>query len=83
MAVYYTQVSHISPEVVPLIDAKKQLKMEDLGTFDDELIQDCIDAAIDECVVVWLKIRKHDIQHHFEYRVSVVVVWLKIRKHDI
>jgi len=49
MAVYYNQVSHISPEVVPLIDAKKQLKMEDLGTFDDELIQDCIDAAIDEC----------------------------------
>ncbi len=48
MFAYYTPLTHTSPEVVTLEQAKKQLKMEDLGTFDDDLIQDCIDAAIDE-----------------------------------
>lgn len=48
MKAYYTELEHTSPTIVTLDQAKKQLKMEDLGTFDDELIQDCIDAAIDE-----------------------------------
>ena len=34
-------------------------------------------------VVVWLKIRKHDIENGVFYFNSQVVVWLKIRKHDI
>ena len=34
-------------------------------------------------VVVWLKIRKHDISLPFTNNLSTVVVWLKIRKHDI
>lgn len=48
MLAYYTQIEHEAPEVVTLEQAKKQLKMEDLGDFDDAIIQDCIDAAIDE-----------------------------------
>lgn len=48
MFAYYTPLTHTSPEIITLEQAKKQLKMEDLGTFDDDLIQDCIDAAIDE-----------------------------------
>ncbi len=34
-------------------------------------------------VVVWLKIRKHDILPVFAPEQAIVVVWLKIRKHDI
>ena len=34
-------------------------------------------------VVVWLKIRKNDIEITFLEIVCVVVVWLKIRKNDI
>ena len=34
-------------------------------------------------VVVWLKIRKHDIVLHLPIYHNPVVVWLKIRKHDI
>ncbi len=34
-------------------------------------------------VVVWLKIRKHDIQTKAIDLAVKVVVWLKIRKHDI
>ena len=34
-------------------------------------------------VVVWLKIRKHDIKYIEAGRGAGVVVWLKIRKHDI
>ena len=34
-------------------------------------------------VVVWLKIRKHDIVDSGVLRAGTVVVWLKIRKHDI
>ncbi|WP_370214787.1 head-tail connector protein [Mesoflavibacter profundi] len=48
MKAYYTELEHTSPTIVTLEQAKKQLKMEDLGTFDDDIIQDCIDAAIDE-----------------------------------
>lgn len=48
MSAYYTPITHASPEVLSLADAKKQLKMEDLGTYDDAIIQDCIEAAIDE-----------------------------------
>ena len=48
MSAYYTPIQHNSPEVISIEQAKKQLKMEDLGDFDNDLIQDCIDAAIDE-----------------------------------
>lgn len=48
MKAYYTELEHTSPTIITLDQAKKQLKMEDLGTFDDDIIQDCIDAAIDE-----------------------------------
>ena len=41
-------IAYTSPEVLSLTVAKKQLKMEDLGTFDDDIISDCIEAAIDE-----------------------------------
>ena len=34
-------------------------------------------------VVVWLKIRKHDIFSGKSSCNCIVVVWLKIRKHDI
>ena len=34
-------------------------------------------------VVVWLKIRKHDILDFKGASDAMVVVWLKIRKHDI
>ena len=34
-------------------------------------------------VVVWLKIRKHDILDKLTPALRGVVVWLKIRKHDI
>ena len=34
-------------------------------------------------VVVWLKIRKHDIVAKMLILLLTVVVWLKIRKHDI
>ena len=34
-------------------------------------------------VVVWLKIRKHDIFLNSGNDIASVVVWLKIRKHDI
>ena len=34
-------------------------------------------------VVVWLKIREHDIFVHREAAEQQVVVWLKIREHDI
>ena len=34
-------------------------------------------------VVVWLKIRKHDIKYRRYNKIRFVVVWLKIRKHDI
>ena len=34
-------------------------------------------------VVVWLKIRKHDIYLQEVLLLGLVVVWLKIRKHDI
>ena len=34
-------------------------------------------------VVVWLKIRKHDIGNSPTRFDDIVVVWLKIRKHDI
>lgn len=47
MAFYY-EVASTYPEVVTLDQAKKQLKLEDLGVFDDALIQDCIDSAIEE-----------------------------------
>ena len=33
--------------------------------------------------MVWLKIRKHDIELLRENETDLVVVWLKIRKHDI
>ncbi len=33
--------------------------------------------------MVWLKIRRHDIQCIQLYLSSLVVVWLKIRRHDI
>ena len=33
--------------------------------------------------MVWLKIRKHDINKQIEGLTVIVVVWLKIRKHDI
>ena len=36
-----------------------------------------------ELVVVWLKIRKHDIDFPDIFWQMAVVVWLKIRKHDI
>ena len=36
-----------------------------------------------EHVVVWLKIRKHDIIVREHEQQQLVVVWLKIRKHDI
>jgi len=45
---FYIPVAHTSPEILSLEAAKKQLKMEDLGTFDDDIILDCIEAAIDE-----------------------------------
>ena len=48
MAIYYYKQTYTAPEILSLAAAKKQLKMEDLGTFDDVLIQDCIDAAIGE-----------------------------------
>jgi len=48
MPIYYTKLAHTSPEVLSLDAAKKQLKVEDLGAFDDAIIQDCIEAAIDE-----------------------------------
>jgi len=48
MSAYYTPITHTSPEVLSLETAKKQLKMEDLGTYDDTLITECIEAAIDE-----------------------------------
>ena len=34
-------------------------------------------------VVVWLKIREHDIPEKYSMYSSLVVVWLKIREHDI
>ena len=34
-------------------------------------------------VVVWLKIREHDIYDECIWCFSAVVVWLKIREHDI
>ena len=34
-------------------------------------------------VVVWLKIRRHDIKCQTTDKVEEVVVWLKIRRHDI
>ena len=34
-------------------------------------------------VVVWLKIREHDITIAFKNVSQTVVVWLKIREHDI
>ena len=33
--------------------------------------------------MVWLKIRKHDIDTEWMVELDAVVVWLKIRKHDI
>ena len=36
-----------------------------------------------QLVVVWLKIRKHDINRKGYKDNARVVVWLKIRKHDI
>jgi len=48
MSIYYYPISHEPPVVLNLDQAKKQLKMEDLGTFDDDIIKDCIDAAIAE-----------------------------------
>ena len=34
-------------------------------------------------VVVWLKIRNHDIHRWLSWVALLVVVWLKIRNHDI
>lgn len=48
MGTYYSEAIHTQPEVLSLDQAKKQLKVEDLGTFDDTIIQDCIDSAIEE-----------------------------------
>lgn len=48
MSASFQPITHPSPEVLSLATAKKQLKMEDLGTHDDDFIQECIDAAIDE-----------------------------------
>lgn len=48
MAAYYTEVPTTLPVVLTLDNAKKQLKVEDLGTFDDVIIQDCVDAAVEE-----------------------------------
>jgi hypothetical protein len=47
MSIYYYQQTYESPEILPLSDAKKQLKMEDF-TFDDDIIYDCVEAAINE-----------------------------------
>lgn len=48
MAIYYYQQTHNAPVILSLEEAKKQLKMEDLGAFDDDIIYDCVDAAIEE-----------------------------------
>ena len=48
MGTYYTETIGILPVVVTLDQAKKQLKVEDLGVFDDTIIQDCIDSAVEE-----------------------------------
>tara|TARA_R110002167_G_scaffold112367_1_gene284749 strand:- start:3390 stop:3968 length:579 start_codon:yes stop_codon:yes gene_type:complete len=48
MGTYYTETIGKLPVVVTLDQAKKQLKVEDLGVFDDTIIQDCIDSAVEE-----------------------------------
>lgn len=48
MAAYYTLLVHSSPVVLTLADARLQTKTEDLQGVDDALVNDCIDAAIDD-----------------------------------
>lgn len=76
MAAYYTPIAYTSPKVLSLEIAKKQLKVEDLGIYDDELISECIEAAIDEAELYTntnIRERKYTIkfttwQQDFEFR---------------
>jgi uncharacterized phiE125 gp8 family phage protein len=45
---HYIPLDTTTEPILTLEQAKKQLKMEDLGTFDDEFIEGCIEAAIKE-----------------------------------
>lgn len=80
MPAYYIPIAHASPEVLSLDAAKKQLKVEDLGAFDDTIITDCIEAAIDEAesyIEANIRERKFTIyfqswQDMFEFREQIV-----------
>jgi uncharacterized phiE125 gp8 family phage protein len=48
MSAFYYPVDTTATEILSLTAAKKQLKMEDLGDHDDTIIQECIDAAVEE-----------------------------------
>lgn len=48
MSAFIQFISKTATTILSLEDAKRQLKIELTDTFDDALIQDCIDAAIDE-----------------------------------
>jgi uncharacterized phiE125 gp8 family phage protein len=80
MSAFYYPITHTSPEVISLDTAKKQLKMEDLGTYDDALITECIEAAIDEAenyCNISIRERKYtvkftDWQQDFEFRMQYV-----------
>lgn len=48
MAAYYYEIDHPATEILTLPQAIKQLKLEDLGGFDDDLVKECIVASIQE-----------------------------------
>lgn len=50
MAHYYTLITQANgaTDLLSLAAAKKQLKMEDLGSFDDDIITACMEAAFQE-----------------------------------
>jgi hypothetical protein len=84
---FYIPVAYTSPEVLSLDAAKKQLKMEDLGTFDDDIIEDCIDAAIDEAESYTnsnIRERKYIVKsaewlaQDFEFRKQIVTAVTKV-----
>ena len=86
MAAVYYSLTNTPSEVLTLAEAKMQLKVEDLSGYDDTLVQDCIDAAIDEaeqyCNINILerkfKVELDDWYQNFEFKQQYVTAIDKI-----
>lgn len=48
MTAMYNEISHTSPVVITRAQARQQTKTEELENVDNELMDECIEAAIDE-----------------------------------